>query len=186
MDLAKHILRFSIIGFLIISILGTLLHFTYKWFGYNKIIGAISSVNESVWEHLKIAVIPIVICMIVQIIFFRYFLKLDINKNLYIAVFFQIITTIFSILILYYSYKLILKHNLLIFDISIFYISQALGSFVSYKILIINKDYMQLNQVALTYIIILAILFILFTYIPPKCKLFKDPINNTYGIHLLK
>ena len=44
----------TIAGILCVSILGTLLHFTYRWSGRNPLIGLIAPVNESVWEHMKL------------------------------------------------------------------------------------------------------------------------------------
>ena len=48
----------QIITVIICLILGTLLHFTYEWSGENPIIALFSAVNESIWEHLKLAFYP--------------------------------------------------------------------------------------------------------------------------------
>ena len=45
---------YSIIIFLLVCGLGVLSHFLYDWSGQNKIVGIISSINESTWEHLKL------------------------------------------------------------------------------------------------------------------------------------
>ena len=45
----------TIAGILCVSILGTLLHFTYRWSGRNPLI---APVNESVWEHMKLLFFP--------------------------------------------------------------------------------------------------------------------------------
>ena len=50
-----------IVGFFVISAIGTLLHFAYNFCGENIFIAPFSAVNESVWEHLKIAVMPMFI-----------------------------------------------------------------------------------------------------------------------------
>ena len=41
-----------------------ILHELYKWTGENPIIGLFSPVNESVWEHLKLAFYPVIFFMI--------------------------------------------------------------------------------------------------------------------------
>lgn len=51
-------LKTNIYRFLFISILGTLLHFTYEWSQNNAIVGLFSAVNESTWEHLKLLFFP--------------------------------------------------------------------------------------------------------------------------------
>jgi Family of unknown function (DUF6512) len=43
-----------------IVIAGTLLHFVYGWSGQNALVGLVSPVNESVWEHTKLLVFPVV------------------------------------------------------------------------------------------------------------------------------
>ena len=47
-----------LISFLVISIVGTLLHFVYEWSNHNKIVSLFAAVNESTWEHIKIALTP--------------------------------------------------------------------------------------------------------------------------------
>jgi Family of unknown function (DUF6512) len=39
-----------------IVIAGTLQHFVYGWSGQNALVGLVSPVNESVWEHTKLLV----------------------------------------------------------------------------------------------------------------------------------
>ena len=51
----------TIAGILCVSILGTLLHFTYRWSGRNPLIGLIAPVNESVWEHMKLLFFPMLL-----------------------------------------------------------------------------------------------------------------------------
>lgn len=45
---------FIILSIIICFVLGTCLHFTYEWSLENNIVAIFSSVNESVWEHLKL------------------------------------------------------------------------------------------------------------------------------------
>ena len=42
-----------LISFLVISIVGALLHFVYEWSNHNNIISLFAAVNESTWEHIK-------------------------------------------------------------------------------------------------------------------------------------
>src|SRR5512135_2715630 len=43
-----------------IVIAGTLQHFVHGWSGQNALVGLVSPVNESVWEHTKLLVFPVV------------------------------------------------------------------------------------------------------------------------------
>ena len=46
------------IGILVISIVGTIAHFLYDISKHNKVVGLFTAVNESTWEHIKIALTP--------------------------------------------------------------------------------------------------------------------------------
>ena len=47
-----------VIAIIFISVIGTLLHFMYEWSGHNKVVSLFAAVNESTWEHIKIALTP--------------------------------------------------------------------------------------------------------------------------------
>ena len=49
-------------GILFISLLGCILHSVYDLSGKLIIIGLIAPINESIWEHLKLAFFPTIIC----------------------------------------------------------------------------------------------------------------------------
>ena len=61
----KKIRNFQIFSIVLAFVLGTLLHFTYKLSGENKIVAVFSSINESVWEHLKLLYFPMLLSTII-------------------------------------------------------------------------------------------------------------------------
>ncbi len=71
--------KWLIFNIIFIIILGSLSHFIYEWSGYNKIIGIFVAVNESVWEHIKLAIFPALILMLIQ------YKSLSKNHNFFIA-----------------------------------------------------------------------------------------------------
>ena len=54
----RKTLAYEIAGIAFIILLGSALHFTYELSGESPIVGVFSAVNESVWEHMKIAFSP--------------------------------------------------------------------------------------------------------------------------------
>lgn len=50
-----------------LGLLGSLLHFVFDWTGHNRFAAIFSAVDESYWEHIKIAVWPVAL---VQLILF--------------------------------------------------------------------------------------------------------------------
>ena len=51
-------------GIPILFIIGTVLHFTYDLLWKNPLVGLVSPVNESVWEHCKMVVWPIIFVVV--------------------------------------------------------------------------------------------------------------------------
>lgn len=172
----KLILKYSILGFFFISIVGTLSHFVYDWLGNNIVICAFFSVNESSWEHLKLAVIPGFIWLFIEYIY------LDKKNNFFKAKLFSFVTMIVLILSLFYGYKLIFKEEILLLDVIIFYLSIGIGQFVSYVIMKYNKINKHTENIYIVLLLGMILSFVIFTFYPPKIDIFKDHNTNSYGI----
>ncbi len=168
--------KIAILGFFFISIVGTISHFIYEWTGNNSIIGAFTAVNESTWEHLKIAIIPAFIWLIITLIIRKE------KNNFFTANLLSFLIIMISILVIFYGYITILQKDVLLLDILTFYIAIGLGQYVSYKIMNYKELPKIFDNISIILLIIIFISFIVFTYVPPKMELFRNPIDNTYGI----
>lgn len=171
----KTILIFQIASTIFALILGTLLHFTFNWSSKNVLVGAISAVNESTWEHLKLAFFPMLITLIVGNLYFG-----SEVPNFLCAKTIGIIVAISFITIFFYTYTGILGTNYAIVNILSFFFAVILGEYVAYKITL--SDFNCNPQISMIVLLILFFSFIIFTYFPPKIGLFKCPLTNTYGI----
>lgn len=157
----------EIVGLVFCIILGTVGHFLYEWSGYNRFIGFWFSKNESVWEHIKLGITPILLWMIVELLLFDF-------NNLFFAKFTSIIAFSVSIMVLYYGYKLIIKKNLMFLDILIFYISLAISFFVSLKFLAFNSLGFVLNFLCFIGIVFVVSLYVFFNKSVPNWFIFKN------------
>jgi hypothetical protein len=173
----KKVLIWELAGAIFIAALGSLLHFTFEWFNHWKPIGAFSAVNESVWEHLKLGFWPALLFLVIEYKFIN-----SRTNNFFTAKAAGIYLIPITIIILFYSYTAILGRHLLFIDISIFFISVFLGQFVSYKLLKIHKLSKVFEFVSIFLIILLAVLFVVFTFYPPNIGFFMDPRWGGYGI----
>ena len=63
--------RWEMWGILFIILLGSLLHFSFEFSGGWRPLGIISAVNESVWEHLKLAFWPALFWTIIGLLCLR-------------------------------------------------------------------------------------------------------------------
>ena len=172
----KVIAKFQIFSVIFTMILGTLLHFTYEWSNNSLLIASFSAVNESTWEHLKLVFFPMLLTTIIG-----YFYIGKNFKNFLCAKAIGIITSILFIVVFFYTYTGIIGTNFAFLDISSFFISVLLGEYVTYKVLLSNSSCN--NKFAIISIVVLLFCFVFFTYYPPKIALFKDPINNSFGIN---
>lgn len=164
------------IGFLFISIIGTLLHFTYDISKHNKIIALFSAVNESIWEHIKMALTPFFLWTLVD------GLKYGANPNYFLAKLVGLLTIIIVIPLIFYGYKIILKKSILVIDILTFYIAILLSQYFTYLILKVNPISFVVSYISLVLIIIIFAIYLLVTIYPPKNSFFKDPITKKYGL----
>lgn len=166
----------QIITVIICLILGILLHFTYEWSGENIIVGIFSAVNESTWEHLKLAFYPMVTMAIIG-----YFIIGHMSENYWIAQALGIITALIFITSFFYTYRGIIGINIDWLNIGSFIIGICLGEYITYRILISNKNY-NAEEVSVIFFIILLFSFILYTFRPPQLPFFEDPISGSFGI----
>lgn len=164
-------------GVIVISIVGCLLHFVYKWSTNFRPLALISAVNESTWEHLKIAFWPALAYSILE-----YLPLSSITNNFIIAKAACLLVILVSIIVLFYSYTGIIGHNYLVIDISIFVLSIYLGQKISFKLLTMDKLPNFFNTASIFIIVILILQFSLYTFFPPKLQIFKDPVTGKYGI----
>lgn len=167
--------KFTIISGIIVMVLGSLLHFVYNWTTNNQYVAALSAVNESTWEHLKLLFYPMLLTTIIG-----YFAIGKEYSNFLFARLLGILTSIAFTIVFFYTYSGIVGNNFVPIDIGIFFVAVILGEFVSCKVL--NSNLKCNKYVSLSLLIALLICFILFTYNAPRIGLFKDPLNGNYGI----
>ena len=142
-------------------------------------------VNESIWEHLKLILVPAVIFGIVYNLIYTN----DTNKlhNFWYFVYKGIIISMLIIVSFYYIHKLIFKTDSFLFDILLYIISTILLFLYIY----FNMKYQDMknknkNGRGICSLLFFFLIFILFTIYAPKLELFKDPVTNTFGIFMLK
>ena len=174
MDNTK-IRNYQIASAIFVCILGTLLHFTYKFFGENNFVASFSAVNESVWEHLKLLFFPMLLTTIIG-----YFYIVKNAPNFLCSKTLGIITSMLFIIIFFYTYTGIIGKSILFIDIASFFVAVILGEYLSYKLMTSNLKCN--NVIAIIILTIILICFVVFTYFTPKIGLFKDSVTNEYGI----
>lgn len=151
--------------------LGTLLHFTYDLSGGNKIVGAFSAMNESIWEHLKLIFFPMILFSI-----FEYFFAKDKGNCFISSKLLGTIAGMMLIVVLFYTLSGITGAELGFINIIIFISGVVFANFISYTIqtsCIYTNSKSEVASAIL--VIILIIAFVCFTFSPPNIGIFWDP-----------
>lgn len=173
----KKVKTLSIIGFFVISIIGILLHFAYEFFDNNLFVATFSAVNESVWEHIKIAVMPTFLWTIVELFILKYR-----QDNLWSSLLVKIITIIVIISIGFYAYTNIIGTHILWIDILLFFVAILTAQVLSYKEIKAKKVKVEYEEISKYLVLIIFLMFVFFTFLPPKLEIFKDESTSTYGV----
>ena len=167
-------------------LLGVFFHFIYDLLNRPFLIGLFFPVNESIWEHLKLVILPFTIFGIIYSFITRK-KQLSLN-NFWYYLSISIIISMVIIPTLHYTYRSIFKTVPDFVNIIIYILSIIISFYYIYTNM--KKEYIHVssknkNPTGILIIISLFLLFIVFTIYPPKLELFRDPITNTFGIYLL-
>lgn len=171
----SKIKRWQIFSTIIVMILGTLLHFTYEWSGQNNVVALFSAVNESVWEHLKLLFFPMLLVTIIGFILNGKYLPGYVCAST-IGIVASMLFTVFF----YYIYTGIVGKDIAVVNILSFFVSVALGGYVTYKLMQI--PFPCCTRASFIFLATLAIYFFIFTFCPPDLGIFKDPVSGSHGI----
>ncbi len=165
----------QLMGFAVTSLLGTLLHFLYEWLGKAKWIAPFSGVNESTWEHMKLLFWPMFIFAIAQSFFFKE------RTDFWCIKLRGILLGLGLIPVIFYTYNGAIGKSPDWINIAIFFISAAVAYI--YEARALKKEPKSCNKrLSVSFLCIIAALFVLFTFITPEFAIFKDPITSAYGI----
>jgi len=175
------------VGCILSILLGVFFHFFYNLSGNAFLIGLFFPVNESIWEHLKLVLVPITIFALVYSLLIYKKQKHMLN-NFWYYLSNCIIISMIIIPISHYTYKTIFKTVPDFVNILIYIISIIISFYYLYKKISMEYIYpssKNKNSTGILTITILYLVFIIFTIYPPKLELFRDPITDTFGIYLL-
>jgi hypothetical protein len=164
-----------IVSTLIVVSIGSLLHFAWAWSGHNSIIAIFAAVNESTWEHLKLAFWPALLLSPLQR---RLYGKLP---GWLLATATRSLLPSVLIVALFYGYTSILGTNYLAVDIATFIIAIFVGELIGHRLMRMRTAlYVRLASAAALMFAVAA--FSTLSFAPPSWFLFDEPHNGSHGI----
>ena len=164
-------------GFAIATLLGTLLHFLYDWSGQSTWTALFSGVNESTWEHMKLLYWPLLLFGLVQFFFFR-----DLTGFWWVK-FPGTLAGLLLIPVLFYTYNGAFGKSPDWINISIFYVAAAAAFLLEWRLFQTKMATWVHSWIAFAGLLVIGILFVLFTFRSPQLPLFLDPESGQYGIY---
>lgn len=165
-----------IIESIAVAAIGSLLHFCYEWSGENKFVGIFAAVNESTWEHIKLALSGIFVCTLVDVWF------LGDNPNYWLARGVSFVVPIIVIPIIFYTYTAFTERPVLMTDI----LSFILAAFLSSLAFVVILDMPAVDEgwevLSMAGSLVIMAAYLLLTKFPLRNNmLFEDPITHKYG-----
>ena len=151
---------------LFIFILGSILHFTYKWSNNNFLVGLISPTNESIYSHTKLFILPTFIFYI----WFYHRNKVILKKDKFFSkMIIQLLSSIISMVLIYYTARYGFNIENLWFDITLFLVNIIIG-------LGISNHYYQYSKKGFNYklwSLVIMVLTVIFTIYPLDLPFFR-------------
>ncbi|PKK95854.1 MAG: hypothetical protein CVV59_01625 [Tenericutes bacterium HGW-Tenericutes-4] len=161
--------EFSILALSIISTF--IFHMLYEWLGQNVLIGLISPVNESVWEHGKLILFPFLIFSLVEMLV----LKPKNKCNFFAVKFMAAMLGVLAMTTFFYLYSGILGSHNLIMDIISGFIGVFISFYFSYNYLTNNKTIRNCRLINILGVIVILVFFV-FTFYPPNISWFISSV----------
>ena len=162
-------------GFSLVSLGGTLLHFLYDWTHQSLWAAPFSGVNESTWEHMKLLYFPLFLFAVVQHFFFR-------QPNFWWVKLGGTFLGLVLIPVLFYTLSGVFGKTSAAVNIGIFFLSAAAVFLWEYPRLKRQSPSWGAGWIPLGILCLTGVLFVLFTFAPPRFPLFCDPLTGRYGI----
>ena len=163
-------------GFLFTGALGTLLHFLFDLTGGSGVAALFSAVNESIWEHLKLLFYPMLAVAAAE-----YFAWGRQTPSFWCIKLIGILTGLTVIPVAYYTYTGALGITADWVNIALFFLTAGFVFWLESKLFLREFTCKLRSKWAVFIIILIAINFTLFTFLPPRIPVFRDPVTGTYG-----
>lgn len=169
--------RLEIAGGAVVYAAASFLHFFYDFSGRSVAGALLGSVNESVWEHLKIFAIAYIIWGVTELLWSKPPLKAFVTAK---AV--GLYSLCISIALFFYIYTFFAGRAILALDLIFSFLFSFFAHFISYKLTLSPKNKGQFYYTAIMFIFLAFIMILCFTYYPPRNPLFYDFETGMYGI----
>lgn len=171
--------RWIVVGIPLLFIAGSIMHFLYNLLLESPIVGLLAPVNESIWEHSKMVLWPMILWWLLYYVFRKNRYRIDKNKW-FTGALTALLVSLAAMPLLYYFYTGAFGVELLWVDILILLLAVALGQLLGLHVYRYGRG-IQASYI-LVVLVLVILLFMLFTYCPPHIPLSQDGMTGGYGL----
>lgn len=164
-------------GIFAILLLGSALHFAFGLSGHWRPLALVAAVNESVWEHLKLAFWPGFAWAGLEWATIRRQMP-----NFWVAKAAGLLVMPLVIVGGFYTYTAILGDHSLAVDILLFLLAVVLGQLASSRLATVASQAPVLTAAGVIVLLALVAAFSLLSYFPPHMELWRDSASGGFGI----
>jgi hypothetical protein len=172
-----YVLQWALLGIVGVAVIATLWHFLFFLTGEFAVIGAIVPVNNSVWEHFKVILYPVLLFSLIEYRYIGYH-----ANNYIIAKTVTIFLTLLLIGAVFYTYFYAVKEQIAAANIAIFIGALIIGQLAGAWVMTNDPLPKYLKYVAIAFIIALAIVLIVYTYNPFHTQISLDTAAKIFGL----
>lgn len=169
--------RLEIAGGGVVFAIATFLHFLYDLSGKSVVGALFGSVNESVWEHLKIFSIAYIAFAAVELLW----AKPPLKKFVW-AKALGLYAMCISIAVFFYVYNFFTGKPILFLDLASGIVFSVLAHYLSYVLTLSSSNTGQYFYTGIMLIFLAFVMILCFTYYPPDSALFRDPVTGLSGV----
>ena len=163
------------LSIIVISALGTLAHFLYDLTGEHRPVGLFTAVNESTWEHIKIAITPTLLWGLFDGYYY------GASPNYFCAKLMSLLVITVFIPVVFYTYQKFSHKPILPLDIATFFIAIILAQLTFYAIISLPPMWHVFTYLSCIGLFVFFGCYMTLTLEPLKTFLFKDPVTGKYG-----
>lgn len=160
--------RRTFVSAIVVIAAGSLLHFAWEWSGRSTIVAVFAAINESTWEHLKLAFWPALAMTPIQRAMYGSL------PGWLPGTAIRCLLPALVIVTLFYGYTALSGSHCLAADLTIFALAIFAGEFLGHAVL--THEFGPTSRIgAFGLLVLVTVLFATLTFRPPDCFLFDEP-----------
>ena len=174
---ARGIATWEIAGAVFMVLAGSALHFVFDWSGGWRPLALVAAVNESIWEHLKLAFWPGLLWALLP----AGSPRIPLAERLAVKGLTLLLTSVLIVAV-FLTYTSILGRNLLALDIGTFVLAILAGQGLAILLFPRRPAPRGLRRFGQVLLLLQALAYATLTYLPPDHWLFIEARSGMRGI----